>query len=295
MQASAEFTCQVLQLQKGMHALIGVNINYIAGKMMLVRCLQQGMQMTIVKPTGNPLLENQVELPIHFTAMVPLQVENVVGHPESFQTFKQIEHVIIGGAAINEILQEKLKNLSNNIYATYGMTETVSHIALRKLNGSDRQEYFKAFPEVKIGQDERGCLTIESVLSNHVKLITNDMVELISENQFRWLGRADLVVNSGGVKIQIEVLEENIRQILVNEGLTINFIVSSQPDERLGEKLVVVIEGLWDSGKLFNILAANLPAYQVPKKIISLPKFATTESGKVDRHTIKNQINERNI
>lgn len=295
MLASAEFTCNALNLREDMHALVCVNVAYIAGKMMLVRCLQQGMQMTIVNPSGNPLLDYPVQFPLHFTAMVPLQVKNVLAHSDSSHMFSQIENVIIGGAAIDEELENRLQNLTNKIYASYGMTETVSHIALRKLNGKDRQDYFQAFPEVLLGQDVRGCLSIESVLSNNKKLVTNDLVELISEHQFRWLGRADLVINSGGVKIQLEMLEGNIRQILTHEGLNMNFLVSSQTDEKLGERLVMVIEGLSDSGKILNILDLHLPAYQVPKKIISLPKFATTESGKIDRLTIKNQINERGI
>ncbi len=295
MEASANFTCHALNLHQGMHALICVNVDFIAGKMMLVRCLARGMHMTIVPPGANPLLYVEASSPIDFTAMVPLQVNRILENHETARKFELIKTVIIGGAAISENLKARLENLNSNIYATYGMTETVSHIALQKLSGAEKQEFFKAFTEVELGKDERGCLTINSILTNHRKIITNDVVDLMTSHTFRWLGRVDNVINSGGIKIQIEYLEKKIRNILAAENILLKFAITSTFNDKLGEKVIMVIENKDIDKNLEKLFKKNLPGYEVPKSIIILPHLPFTASGKLDRQTLKNQVNERNI
>lgn len=295
MEASAKFTCEALQLHPGMHALICVNVDFIAGKMMLIRCLEHGMHMTIIPPSANPLLAVDNSSTIDFTAMVPLQVSTILENRETASSFLSIKNVIVGGAALSDNLKTVIEKLGVDVYATYGMTETVSHIALQKLNGAEKQEYFQAFPEVKLGQDERGCLTIESILTNHQKIITNDVVDLIAPHTFRWLGRADNIINSGGIKIQIEVLEKKITNILAADNIALKFAITNTSDDKLGEKTIMVIENRSMDSTVKKILKKYLPAYEVPKSFILVPQLPYTASGKLDRQTLKNILNERCI
>jgi YebC/PmpR family DNA-binding regulatory protein len=188
----------------------------------------------------------------------------------------RFKSIIIGGASASTPLLEKVKTLSCDAYATYGMTETVSHIALQKLNGSDAQDYFEAFPDVKIKTDERDCLVIE-LPDFSEPIITNDIVKIIHPGGFKIFGRYDNIINSGGVKLMPETIEKKIEPILKQP-----FFVSGIQDDRLGQKLVLIVEGYEQPG-LLTALKLALPTYEIPRDIFYLDQFIRTETQKINR------------
>src|SRR5258708_7474038 len=243
MEASARKTIEALELKAGETSLICLDTKFIAGQMMLVRSLIAGMNIVSVEPSSNPFdkIESQQ---IDFVALVPYQLENILEHtPEKLN---QVCCTIIGGATISDSLKDKIKNSRCAIYATYGMTETLSHIALQRLNGSHALNYFEAFPTINLRLDNRGCLCIKA---NYLEdeIITNDLVELVAENKFRWLGRIDNIINSGGVKVIPEKVEMVFEKILDSFQIRNRFFITGVPDKKLGSKVVMIFEGF-----LFN-------------------------------------------
>jgi len=201
---SAKMTCDFLNLKKGNTALICLPIEYISGKMMVVRSISRKLRLIISDPSLKSL-ENLNDS-IDFCAMTPLQVEN------SLEKIHFIKNLIIGGASVSESLKKKISQTllpshsPTQIYETYGMSETLSHIALKKIYPS-QDEYFSIFDDIEISTDERNCLKISAPQLNSEILQTNDLVEIKNQNQFKFLGRIDNVINSGGAKIFPEQLE----------------------------------------------------------------------------------------
>lgn len=293
MQASAKATAKALGLQKGDTAFICLNTSYIAGKMMLVRGLEIGMNMVVIAPSSNPFAT--LDMPfqtIDFYAFVPLQLLAILGERKHTPTLNQAKAIIVGGAVVNAALENQLQKVSAPIYATYGMTETVSHIALKRLNGKEKSPYYQALPHTQIGQDERGCLTIISPVTNFEKIITNDKVNLINEQHFEWIGRIDNVINSGGIKIQVEKIENEIDKLFAQLAIFQRFAIIGLPDTHLGETVTLVLEGEKNSSyitdnELFNLLKDRLSKYEVPKKIFYLSHFPETETNKINKLKIK--------
>ncbi|MVM41858.1 AMP-binding protein [Spirosoma sp. HMF3257] len=324
MQASAHLTGQTLGLQSGDAALVCLNIRYVAGVMMLVRGLELGLPMTIIEPTGNPFINvNPSSNHFAFTALVPLQLQTILetGDSNTLAILNGMKAILVGGAATSPALEQALQVITAPVYATYGMTETVSHIALRRLNGPDASELFTALTGVDLGTDERGCLHITSAATNFERIQTNDVVDLIDSTHFRLLGRADRVINSGGVKVQPEQVEQLIQNVLatIDSGKTSKrLFVMGLPDERLGQRVVVVcerggkgvehgargrehgarsaeqhdVEGLegdvWS--KIQEVIREKLGAYAVPKELIAVDQFIETPTGKVDQKATVAQI-----
>ena len=201
MEASARITCDFLGLKEGDTALLCMPLDYIAGKMMVVRSLVRKLKLMVVEPTGHPLAAHQLPRGLTFAAMVPMQVYNSLQVPEERERLRQIRHLIIGGGAIDDALARELKDFPNYVWSTYGMTETLSHIALRRLNGAEASEWYTPFDNVRISQSEDGCLVIDAPEVCAERLVTNDIVE-ISQGRFRVVGRKDNVICSGGIKIQ---------------------------------------------------------------------------------------------
>ena len=263
-------------LEPGSSALLCLPSDFIAGKMMLVRAMVLGLEMDYVEPSSNPLglISNSYD----FCAMVPLQLEN------SLERLNGISTLLIGGAPISNTLEKKIERESTAIFETYGMTETITHVAVREIHAdrSDKDEpHFKTLPRVTVSKDQRGCLVIDAPDICDDKVITNDLVHLISKTEFKWLGRYDNVINSGGVKLIPEQIETKLAQIITNR-----FFVTGLPDVRLGHKLVLVVEGETDveivSQKITGL--SSLKKYEAPKAIYSIPKFKETENGKILRH-----------
>jgi O-succinylbenzoic acid--CoA ligase len=196
---SAHWTGEALGLRPGDRALVCLSVAYIAGMMMLVRGFELGLQVTVIEPMSRPLAHFPPTVRFDFTAMVPLQLhETLRGTPHESVILDHMKAVLIGGAPISLALEEYSQRVQAPLYHTYGMTETVSHIALRRFNGPQRSDYFLPFDEVRLGKDARGCLTITSALTRGETLQTNDLVALQTDGSFRWLGRIDNVINSGG-------------------------------------------------------------------------------------------------
>lgn len=271
---SATRTINKLGLTDKNTALVCLDTKYIAGKMMLVRALEASMNILATEPSSDPLKD--LPLQPDFGAFVPLQLDEIFQSKTSLAKLNSFESIIVGGAAVAPSLLEKVKTLSCNAYATYGMTETVSHIALQKLNGTDAQTAFEVLPGLTITTDERDCLII-TLPEFSEPVITNDVVQLIDSRHFKILGRHDHVINSGGIKLIPESIEKKIESLLSQP-----FFVTGIPDERLGTRLVLIIEG---SGPpdLTRKLKNTLPAYEVPKEIFHTDKFIRTETHKINR------------
>ncbi|MFA7444610.1 MAG: AMP-binding protein [Flavobacteriaceae bacterium] len=242
-------------------------VNFIAGKMMFVRAFVLGLELDFVAPSLAPLLQTEKEY--DFCAMTPMQVEN------SLEELHRIKKLIIGGAKVSPDLEEKLQALSVISYETYASTETLSHIAARKTG----KKYFELLPDISITTDSRGCLIIDAPRISPEKITTNDLVEIKSEKEFIWLGRVDNVVNSGGIKL----FPESIENKLFGK-ITAPFFVGGIPDSVLGEKLVLVIEA--EKYELPATVFEELEKYEKPKEVFFIPKFPLTESGKIKRNEI---------
>lgn len=241
---SARITCDFLGLKPGDSALLCMSLDYIAGKMVVVRSIERHLHLISVSPSGHPLKDINEE--ITFAAMVPMQVYNTLQVPEERERLTHIRHLIIGGGAIDASLEKELQALPGNIaiWSTYGMTETLSHIALRRINGAEASEWYQPFDSVKISQTEEGCLVIDAPLVCAETLVTNDIVEIesyiynkVEKLRFRIKGRKDNVICSGGIKIQIEEVEA-----LLKPHLEKPFMLAKKKDEKFGEIAVLLTE-----------------------------------------------------
>ena len=275
---SARITCDFLGLREGDTALLCMSLDYIAGKMMVVRSIERGLKLTTVEPSGHPL--STPHSPLSFAAMVPMQVYNSLQVPEEKERLMQIRHLIIGGGAIDDALASALKTFPNHVWSTYGMTETLSHIALRRLNGPDASEWYTPFPSVKVSLNEDRCLVIDAPLVCPSRLVTNDIAELSSgtdpEVKFRILGRKDNVICSGGIKIQIETVERQLRP-----HLQAPFLITKRPDAKFGEAVVLLTEGTVPEAQ--EVCERILPKYHQPRVYLHVDQIPLTATGKPAR------------
>jgi len=290
---SAKLTGDALGLTPDEKAFVCLPCTFVGGKMMLVRSFELGLDVTIMEPSGNPFKSfPETSIPcFHFTAFIPMQLQAVLdAGQKAVAWLNRFKAVLVGGAPISHSLSRQIKPLDVPVYQTFGMTETVSHIALRRLNGCDASGYYEVLPHVTIGTDARGCLTIESPLTSHRKIITNDIVEIISGRRFIWKGRFDNVINSGGIKVQAEKVERCLEELL-SEVFEIRipifeYMIGGVPDELLGEKVVLLFEGRPAETILNEIriqLSGKLQKYEMPKEFYFLDKFVRTSNGKIDR------------
>lgn len=297
---SAHITCDFLGLRPDDSALLCMSLDYIAGKMMVVRSIERKLRLFSVKPSGHPLsdesLTKMVEMDFDFVAMVPMQVYNTLQVPQERERLSRIKHLIIGGGAIDDALAEELRSLPGAVWSTYGMTETLSHIALRRLNGEEASEWYQPFDSVGVSLNSDGCLVIDAPLVCSEPLVTNDIAEIKQQETsshssdassslktssphvlFRIKGRKDNVICSGGIKIQIEEVENLLRQ-----HLDAPFLLAKKKDEKFGEIAVLVTE----SGDLEGVEAICrqvLPKYWVPRQYLHFDQLPMTETGKPKR------------
>lgn len=297
---SAHITCDFLGLRPGDSALLCMSLDYIAGKMMVVRSIERKLRLFSVKSSGHPLsdesLAKMVEMDFDFVAMVPMQVYNTLQVPQERERLSRIKHLIIGGGAIDDALAEELRSLPGAVWSTYGMTETLSHIALRRLNGEEASEWYQPFDSVGVSLNSDGCLVIDAPLVCSEPLVTNDIAEIKQQETsshssdassslktssphvlFRIKGRKDNVICSGGIKIQIEEVENLLRQ-----HLDAPFLLAKKKDEKFGEIAVLVTE----SGDLEGVEAICrqvLPKYWVPRQYLHFDQLPMTETGKPKR------------
>ncbi len=259
--ASGEF----FDLHYGNKILNCLPMNYVAGKMMFVRSFVLGLEMDFVKPSLQPL--KKVENCYDFSAMVPLQAQH------SLADLHLIKKLIIGGAKINLKLEKQLLKLKKTeCYETFGMTETVSHIAAKRVG----EKAFRLLPNVSIEADDRSCLIIHAPFLVDEPIITNDLVEIINGNQFNFLGRLDNVINSGGVKINPEQVEEKLI-----DKISPRFMICGKPDIDLGEKVVLLIES--EPFAIDDAIFKGLGKFEKPKEIHFLKQFKESGIGKLLR------------
>lgn len=267
---SAKKTIEFLHLNKNDTALLCLSANTIAGKMMIVRSIIAELNLTIIDPSGNPF--DSVNDSYDFTALVPLQVQNSLDNDH----FKATKNIIIGGAPLDESLRISLCKGNNSLFQSYGMTETVSHIALKKIT----DDYYTGMPGVQLSIDDEGCLIIDAPMAIKTPLITNDVVELINNHQFIWKGRRDFVINSGGVKIHPEQLEQQVTTIIKRLK---EVIIYSIPNNEFGESVALLIKGEAITPDEKDLLKSELQRYHYPKLFTNLNEFKYKESGKLDR------------
>lgn len=273
---SARLTCEFFHLQPGDKALLCMPLQYIAGKMMVVRSLVAGLDLVVREPSGHPLKD--VDESLRFAAMIPLQVYNTLQIPEERERLCRIEILIIGGGAIDKALEEEIRTLPNRVYSTYGMTETLSHIALRSLNGPDVSAYYTPFPSVGLSLSQDETLVINAPLVCDAPLVTHDVVRLLPDGRFRILGRKDNIINSGGIKVQTEEVEEVLRSII-----SVNFAITAIPDTKFGEAIVLILEKKALSEEEKKQIEQVVPKFQQPKRIVVADAVPLTGSGKIDR------------
>jgi len=282
---SARRTCKKLDLDPNIVALVCLDPAYIAGKMMLVRCLVQGYRIMAVDPVANPLIKIPVDKCVQFTAFVPYQIQSVLEskHPH---LLNDLDKILIGGAPVSEALRAQLDRYQCECFETYGMTETASHIALRRVNTTNQQRYFETLPGIDISVDDRGCLVISADYLND-PVVTNDLVEIIDDSRFIWLGRWDSIINTGGFKVMPEKVERELETIFRKNGVNARFFIAALPDEKFSSKVVLVLEGVQISSDLIARSLADLRAsmspYEVPREIYYIDHFHATPTGKTDR------------
>ncbi|MGB0974182.1 MAG: AMP-binding protein [Flavobacteriaceae bacterium] len=268
MRHSALATGAYFNVKENSTALLCLSANYIAGKMMLVRAMVLGWNIHVTSPSSQPLKDEKY---YDFAAMVPLQVAT------SLHKLSHIKQLIIGGAPVSQSLQEQLYKVNTKCYVTYGMTETCTHVAVKSLQ-KNAKDLYSAIANVRFSKDNRDCLVINAPNVVEESIVTNDVVELLSETEFNWLGRYDSIVNSGGVKLFPEAIEKKI-----SGSISDRFFVAGVADETLGERLILVIEGEADEQLNSNRLSELLLKYEIPKQIYCLKQFKETPTGKIHR------------
>ncbi len=289
---SALATGKYFNLAANTSALLCLPVTYIAGKMMLVRALVLGWHIDVRQPNSTPL--STTEKQYDFAAMIPLQIEN------SLSKIHLIKKVIVGGGVVSKKLHTKLQGIKSLVFATYGMTETITHIAVKQLNKiSYTPNFYNILPNVIVFKDDRGCLVIKANKVSNDAIFTNDVVRLISDTEFEWLGRFDNVINSGGVKLHPEKIEAKLVTVIKQR-----FFVAGIADEKLGERLILLVELKEEVNTvaLKNEIDRSvkrlqlLSKFEIPKEIYFLKEFTETETGKIQRREtlkkIKNSINK---
>ena len=276
---SARITCDFLGLKEGDSALLCMPLDYIAGKMVVVRSLVSHLHLISVMPSSHPLKD--ITQPIDFAAMVPLQVYSSLQEPAERERLMSIRHLIIGGGAIDDSLESQLQQFPNAVWSTYGMTETLSHIALRRISGENSLLWYSPLDGVDVSLSSDSCLEIYAPQVNPEKLHTNDIAELRTlpdgSKEFRILGRKDNVIDSGGIKIQAEEVER-----LLRPHLSCGFMITKVSDARLGEAVTILIESD-DAYLALSICKHVLPKHWVPRHVLPISHIPLTETGKPAR------------
>ncbi len=281
MRISARKTLDFFNLKPGDSALLCLSSKYIAGKLMIVRSFVGELDLIIQEPSATPL--DDAVGNIDFAAMVPMQVQKQLDtNPDAFDRLKTL---IIGGGEVSPLLKERLQKISTEVWETYGMTETLTHIALKKLNGNDNSDWFKPLPGVTVSNNSDSCLVVEVEGITEEPLVTHDLVEFDYQNGFRIEGRVDDVINTGGIKVIPTEIEKRIEKYISRP-----YVISSINDKMLGDKVVLAIEG--DAFNVEELLEDinNLEFYEIPKDIIFVPQLPRTETGKIKRSVVREMI-----
>lgn len=273
---SARATCEFFNLNHTSILVCPLSIDYIAGKMMIVRCLEANCTLYVERPSNQPLHSLSSLAGIDLLPIVPSQAQWII---ENADSLPDIQNIIVGGAPLSPETEFNLKLLNTNAWATYGMTETCSHVALRPIG----EATYRALPHITFDITNDNRLIINSSQMSWRQLTTNDVVELLSPTDFIWLGRADNVINSGGIKLHPEIIERELSPFISQP-----FYVRGVPDKRLGTALQLVIEDPCGDINPDTLLASlklieSIPPYHVPRTAIVTPSLPRTSSGKIIR------------
>lgn len=278
MLSSAARTAEYFDFKKGQKALLCLPVNYIAGKMMIVRALFSGLDLICIPPSQNPLEALQPGITIDFAAMIPLQLQQAIDMP----SLSQIKKILLGGGPVSPELEKQTQQIPTEIFHGYGMTETLSHIALRGVNGINATQSYKVLNEIELGMDDRNCLTITVPDLSDEILITNDIVSFTGVNEFIWQGRYDNVIISGGIKLIPEEIERKIQSLISNR-----YFLTGMHDEHWGEKLILIIESAPFDESIIILLKGKMEAlldkYEVPKEVHFVNEFTEADNGKINR------------
>lgn len=280
MLASAKLTLEHFELQESQTALLCLPTKYIAGKMMLVRAIIGNLQLISLPPSSCPNIKAYTN--IDFAAMTPMQVKSILKQDK--EALNNLQQLIIGGAPVDHILERDLQATSAACYSTFGMTETVTHIAVKRLNGIDKSKHYTALKNVSFSVGNEDNLIIKAPHLSTSTIETSDKVQLISNQDFIHIGRTNNTINSGGVKLQPEQIEAKVKNLLLDH----RFFFDSQPNKLLGEELILIVESAKTIANLKEQLKEILSAFEVPKNIYFTPTFIETETGKVNRNKTKN-------
>jgi o-succinylbenzoate---CoA ligase len=295
--ASAAATAQALDLKRGDTAFICLDPKFIAGQMMFVRSFNTGLRIIATDPTSNPLAALDEKRKIDFTAVVPLQLDGMLLSPQR-ERLNNIGKIIVGGSAVSPEIIHRLDAYPCTVFATYGMTETISHIALRLLSGPSKSAHFTVLPGVKIDTDPRGCLRVEVPYLDQ-PVTTNDLVRIISPSDFEWVGRVDNVINTGGVKVSPEQIEHKLERSKAAISLHVRLVISSRPSNTLGEEVICILETERVDTELKETLKAEfaqlLNKFERPKDFVCVFPFPETETGKINRTALRIAVNRQHL
>ncbi len=287
---SAKNTIDFFRLTPKTTALLNLSSDFIAGKMMWIRALIGGWHLDVISPENISISKQLKSHHYDFGAMVPLQAY------QNSDLLHKIDKLIIGGGVVTTALQNKINHQKNKIFATYGMTETITHIAVKALNKAAKKDFYhnplsvdayQLLNNISIRQDQRNCLVVEAPELSDETIITNDIVEILDEKHFKWLGRYDNIINSGGLKFMPEQIEAKLTAFIPE-----NFFIAGLPDEKLGEKIVMIIESAHKKENLN--FKKYLAPYEIPQSIFYLPQFKKTTSGKIKRNEILEDLFKHN-
>jgi O-succinylbenzoic acid--CoA ligase len=286
-EASAKASLDFFKLTSGDVVCCPISIHVIGGQMMLYRSIIGGLQLHIIHPSKT-LVQLNTSIQYAFMPITALQLFELIyeNNPNKIKTINNLRHLLIGGSSVGDALLTRIKTtLQCNVWHSFGMTETVSHIAMKQLHPISEEAY-TTLDGIEIDIDTRSCLKIKGAITQSVWIQTNDCIDLIDEKHFTFLGRADFTVNSGGIKIQVEPIEKIIGQLFEELNISIPFFLAGMKDAALGEKLILLMDGdEMDSTKQESILQrlnTMLPKYHAPKSIYVVA-FEYTTSGKINR------------
>ena len=285
MLASARATCDFLGLKSGDTALLCMSVDYIAGKMMVVRAIERDLNLVTVEPSSQPLalpdFSDEMGKKLDFAAMVPMQVYSSLQVPRERELLEQIRHLIIGGGPLDSSLEEELRGFDSAVWHSYGMTETLSHIALRRVSGPEASPWFTPLPGVTLAVNEDHCLMIDAPHLCPERLVTRDVVEMeeCGLQRFKVLGRIDNVINSGGIKVHIEQVEQALQPHIARP-----FLITKCPDNKFGDIVVMLLQGTADDVPAARAACEqHLDKYTRPKYIFAVSSLPMTPTGKPAR------------
>ncbi len=277
MQLSATATLSYFNLKPGMTTMLCLSSNFIAAKMMIVRAIIGRLKITFIEPTLTPskFITNEID----FLPLIPAQAKELLaGGKRDF-----VKKLLIGGGEVDRLIENLLIDSNIKVYESFAMTETLSHFAIKRIH-PNKQEYFSTLPGFKITINEKKELVLINNEFLDETITTKDIIEIYDETHFKWLGRSDNLINSGGLKISPEEIEKKLKKRLPNK----NFIVAGAPSNKFGQEVILIIEG--SNVDIDNVIFNNLERYSVPKKIYFFPKFPRTQSGKIQRNKLIEQL-----